>query len=77
MTELAKKVTGESIFLKWYKALTWNLMCYSDSTKNVKEGTHKRVPIHIYANAFNYALRPIGALAEYLSIFPAVLNDPC
>eukprot|EP00957_Ditylum_brightwellii_P142621 10866463-Ditylum_brightwellii.AAC.1 len=58
-----------------YIALTWNLMCCSDSTKNVKEGTRKRVPRHVYTNAFNYPLCPIGALSLYLSIFPGVLND--
>eukprot|EP00957_Ditylum_brightwellii_P208107 15355886-Ditylum_brightwellii.AAC.1 len=36
MTEVAKKGVWASVFLKLHTPLTWNLMCHSDSTKNVK-----------------------------------------
>eukprot|EP00957_Ditylum_brightwellii_P032034 2428985-Ditylum_brightwellii.AAC.1 len=43
--------------------------------KNDQEGSRKRVPRHVYANYFNLQLCPLGALAHYILIFPAVLMD--
>eukprot|EP00957_Ditylum_brightwellii_P174193 13261543-Ditylum_brightwellii.AAC.1 len=43
--------------------------------KNDQEEYCKRVPRHMYVNSFNLQLCPLGLLAQYFLIFPAVLMD--